>query len=109
MPRFLWDAKPTYLAVIDLRNVGFAGGFVKELPAVDRAKFWLHEGPWPNRRIIGEFAIAKEAEAAVDAYIAGNPCGLRFWKLHVKRLRAKTRERRRRVGSLKSLQANECM
>ena len=100
MPTFLWNAKPTYLAVIDLRNVGFAGGFVSELPAIDRAKLWRHEGPWPNRRIIGEFATAKDAQAAVDAYIAQNPWGLRLWDLHKKRLRAKSRDRRRKAGTL---------
>lgn len=100
MPRFLWYAKPTYLAVIDLRNVGFAGGFVSELPAIDRAKLWRHEGPWPNRRIIGEFATAKDAQAAVDAYVERNKWGLRLWDLHKKRLRVKSRERRRKAGTL---------
>jgi hypothetical protein len=100
MPTFLGNAKPTHLAIIDLRNVGFAGGFVKELPAIDRAKLWLHEGPWPNRRIIGEFATTQEAQAAVDAYITRHPWGLRLWNLHKKRLRAKSRERRRKAGTL---------
>jgi hypothetical protein len=73
------ENNPTYLAVIDIRNVGFAGGYVDAVSAIDRAKLWRHEGPWPNRRIIGEFSTSKEADYAVLAYITRNAGDWCLW------------------------------
>ena len=92
--------KTTYLAVIDHRDVGFAGGFVKELPAAERTKLWQHEGPWPNHRIIGEFGAAVEARYAVHAYCVHNASGWNAWFQHKKRRRGERRARLRKTATL---------
>jgi hypothetical protein len=88
----------TYLAVIDIGNLGgFYGGHVEKLLAERRGLIWQLDGPWPNRRIIGEFTSKQEAQTALEDYLERNEICVRVWNMQLKRKRARVKERKRRA------------
>jgi hypothetical protein len=70
----------TYLAIVDFYRGGNAGGCAVGIYPDERAAMWAREGPWPNRRILGEFATGEEAEAAVIRRIKRYASGRRAWQ-----------------------------
>jgi hypothetical protein len=87
-----------YLAVINFKGDRSVGGYALQFYPDERLAIYRELGLWPSRRVLGEFATVKEAQAAVVKRMDRFVSGLRAWETYCKRRGARRRRARRQLA-----------
>ena len=74
------EVQVRYLATVDIRPNGNAGGCAVDFYPDERLAMAHEYGPWPNPRVLGEFATEEEADAGLWKRLERYAAGFRGWK-----------------------------